>query len=349
MWKFVCLIAFVSYVHTARVPRTFMCGSKNYFTTDNGIINSHAGFDAGHNYGKNINCEWRIEAPTGMNVELVAKQFNIELDTACAYDWVELFDGNSTHSPSLGKFCGTTFNPISSTQRFLTIQFITDESDQGHGFQFFYNFTSEIVSICAPHQFKCNNGKCIDGTFRCDNDDDCGDDSDEQGCPTGGGNNGACNVNEFKCHNDGRCISGSWVCDGDNDCGDNSDEQPSVCTTSVSCGASNLTGVSGSINSPNYPTNYPPNAHCSWYIQAPAGTQSISFKFDDVFNIESDTTCDYDFVKLSSNGNSFTHGPFCGTFAPTPFTIPGDHAYVSFTSDSSDQYPGFRLDWNANE
>lgn len=65
---------------------------------------------------------------------------------SCSYDYLELFDGNSTRSsPSLGRFCGYFFTPISSTQRFLTLQFVTDYNIQSRGFKLLYNFTTDVV------------------------------------------------------------------------------------------------------------------------------------------------------------------------------------------------------------
>lgn len=32
---------------------------------------------------------------------------------------------------------------------------------------------------CQPGQFACMNGRCIRAQWKCDNDDDCGDGSDE--------------------------------------------------------------------------------------------------------------------------------------------------------------------------
>ena len=42
-------------------------------------------------------------------------------------------------------------------------------------------------STCDPEEsFTCRNGRCISRTWRCDLDDDCGDNSDEDGCAVSG-------------------------------------------------------------------------------------------------------------------------------------------------------------------
>lgn len=69
---------------------------------------------------------------------------------------------------------------------------------------------------CLTTEFRCDNGKCIDKRWTCDKQDDCGDSSDERGCP--------CVTHQFTCTNKG-CIDVGYKCDGKDDCGDNSDEQ----------------------------------------------------------------------------------------------------------------------------
>ena len=53
----------------------------------------------------------------------------------------------------------------------------------------------------------------------CDLNDDCGDNTDEEGCQKH-----SCESWQFQCDN-GKCLPSAWACDGDNDCGDASDEK----------------------------------------------------------------------------------------------------------------------------
>ncbi|TNN64423.1 Low-density lipoprotein receptor-related protein 2 [Liparis tanakae] len=73
---------------------------------------------------------------------------------------------------------------------------------------------------CQPDQFTCMNGRCIRAQWKCDNDNDCGDGSDEleRVCAFH-----TCEPTVFTCGN-GRCVPYHYRCDHYDDCGDDSDE-----------------------------------------------------------------------------------------------------------------------------
>lgn len=351
--RFISLFLFVTICFSLAVKGDLRCGSNTLLTQNNGEIISHAGYEFGHNYGKNLNCTWTMQAPAGQFVELVAENFSVYggfSSSNCYGDYVQLFDGDSMKSKSLGKFCGSSFNPISSTTNKLTLQFVTNGYTQYQGFRFFYNFTDHVIHSCPAYLFRCDNGYCLSKSYKCDTDDDCGDDSDEQNCPIV-----TCSASQFTCNNH-KCEPLSWLCDGDNDCGDGSDELSSNChlyttTTTHSpayyCGQMNYTGVTGTIHSLNYPSHYPRMSFCRYQIYAPSWTHSISFAFNSVFGLESNSLCSFDSVKIYSDRHTYTHGPFCGFTAPQSFAIPTNHAIVEFRSDGINNYNGFQLTYSA--
>uniref|UniRef100_A0A9J8D3X8 Low density lipoprotein receptor-related protein 8, apolipoprotein e receptor n=1 Tax=Cyprinus carpio carpio TaxID=630221 RepID=A0A9J8D3X8_CYPCA len=77
---------------------------------------------------------------------------------------------------------------------------------------------------CESGQFQCRNGRCIPTPWRCDDDDDCSDNSDEENCPKK-----TCATTDFACKN-GQCVPARWRCDGEPECPDGSDEADSTCS-----------------------------------------------------------------------------------------------------------------------
>ncbi|XP_032221271.1 low-density lipoprotein receptor-related protein 8 isoform X1 [Nematostella vectensis] len=99
--------------------------------------------------------------------------------------------------------------------------------------------TKERQFVCKNNEFTCvNTQKCIAATWKCDGEDDCGDNSDEINCPKA-----TCNPDtQFRCTN-GRCIPRRWVCDKDDDCHDGSDERNSCAT--MTCSENEITCGNG--------------------------------------------------------------------------------------------------------
>ncbi|XP_040612954.1 low-density lipoprotein receptor-related protein 8 isoform X14 [Mesocricetus auratus] len=81
----------------------------------------------------------------------------------------------------------------------------------------------EPAKECEEDQFRCRNDRCIPSVWRCDEDNDCSDNSDEDDCPKR-----TCADSDFTCDN-GHCIPERWKCDGEEECPDGSDESKATC------------------------------------------------------------------------------------------------------------------------
>ena len=88
--------------HTLTVFVPSGCG--RHINEPNGTLES-PGYP--NNYPSNADCIWVISAPKGHHIELEFKRFDIhKVGGGCRYDYVEIRDGNSRDSPSLGRHCG---------------------------------------------------------------------------------------------------------------------------------------------------------------------------------------------------------------------------------------------------
>ena len=87
------------------------CGGK--LTTPNGILTSPS---YPNNYPDNADCVYTISQPTGTVIVLTFQSMNIEYESTCDFDYLEIRDGNSGDSPLLGKLCGSDIPaPIQSS------------------------------------------------------------------------------------------------------------------------------------------------------------------------------------------------------------------------------------------
>jgi len=104
----------------------------------------HPGGPSKH-YPDSVESYFYIIVPLAVRIELefsstyIWNGFDIEWGSGsvCDYDWLEIFDGPTSASPSLGKYCNTTGKPVglSSTGNALTFHFHSDAAVIGQGFE----------------------------------------------------------------------------------------------------------------------------------------------------------------------------------------------------------------------
>lgn len=102
-------------------------------------------------YTTNSWCEWRITAPFGHVIRFQFLYFNLERgDTRCLNDYIEVFDGNSADSTSLGRFCGHYYpEMLESSSNNMLIVFKSDSKVVRTGFKAEYYTRKGTSEFCA--------------------------------------------------------------------------------------------------------------------------------------------------------------------------------------------------------
>ncbi|KAJ4929977.1 hypothetical protein JOQ06_018993 [Pogonophryne albipinna] len=124
----------------------FHCGGD--LVSDSGFVGSE-GFPSF--YKPNSKCTWRITVPEGTVVMLTFRIFDLEADSQCRYDYLDVYNGQSNLVQKLGRFCGT-FRPgaLISTTNSMMLEMGSDESTQGRGFVAYFSGAKPYVD---DHQF----------------------------------------------------------------------------------------------------------------------------------------------------------------------------------------------------
>ena len=99
------------------------------------------------NYENNKDCQVTIRFSGGVRIRFEA--FNIELSKSCAYDYIEVRDGDSANSNLIGsRLCGTTIpDPIESSGSSLTLIFHTDVNTVETGFEIILPWQISFMDI----------------------------------------------------------------------------------------------------------------------------------------------------------------------------------------------------------
>ncbi|ODM91924.1 Tolloid-like protein 2, partial [Orchesella cincta] len=152
-----------------------VCGGVLFALTQEEYIYSHANY-GDTMYGDSEDCEWIIEmaaddeagadtddllidheewqqrqqalGPQDYVVELTFLSFEVEDENDCAFDFVEIFNGDdaSTQSKSLGRYCGNRLPPPirSDENGALVIRFKSDDTVNAKGFAAVYRAVSTM-------------------------------------------------------------------------------------------------------------------------------------------------------------------------------------------------------------
>ncbi len=101
-------------------------------------------------YWNNTNCDWLIAPDSVENITLTFTSINTQANA----DFISVYDGVDATAPLIGKYSGNQLPPtITSTGNRLYITFTSDGSEQGQGFDAYYE--SKIVGV-TPITFNNN-------------------------------------------------------------------------------------------------------------------------------------------------------------------------------------------------
>ena len=96
------------------------CGHGGFNSSYGGIITSPS---YPNNYPPNTDCTYTISQPTGTVILLNFLSMDIDYDSSCDYDYIEIRDGPTAGSPLLDKLCGNEIPAsIQSSQNQLWIR-----------------------------------------------------------------------------------------------------------------------------------------------------------------------------------------------------------------------------------
>ncbi|XP_051241548.1 ovochymase-2 [Dicentrarchus labrax] len=104
------------------------------------------------NYPNGALYQWRITVPEGERVRLTFTSFDL-VPEVCG-DFVQVYDGDTAGSSSVGKFCGGTMpKPIESTGNTMVVRFKSDNTLTSKGFKATYT-KSSLPPVVVPTTVK---------------------------------------------------------------------------------------------------------------------------------------------------------------------------------------------------
>lgn len=323
-----------------------------------------------HNYPPFKECTWIIQAPPGHQIHLKSNAFTMESHDHCNFDFLEVRNGATNTSTLLGKFCGTNFpSNLKSFSNVLFIRFVSDFSHSESGFEIEWEstatgcggiLTTHEGSISSPnYPMPYHNGAYC--TYRID---------------TSQGSNLEIVFDDLDFEARSYCFDSVEVLDGktmksltkgpicsratpfnftttDNTAivlfkTDYSDSGRGFNLNYKTLCNRKLKGLSGVIESPNFPNNYPHHLDCDWTIEVPLGNKiGIEFSHFDLEIPVFAEHCDFDYLEiaeLDETDRAIETKRHCRA-KPKAFESSAKSVKIKLHSDVSQTQSGFRLEW----
>ncbi|CAH0628596.1 unnamed protein product [Chrysodeixis includens] len=347
-------------------------GCGGYYTADKGEIVSPTYNGA---YLSNLLCEYKIKTSAGTKIKITFISFKLERSFRCKYDYLKIYNGQSSDARVVGKFCGSTYpKTYTSTTNSLYMIFRTDRSMASDGFRITYEAICEttivgdsgiIKSPGYPFSYPANKvcvyiiatvpGKAIQLTFQ---DFDI-EDSKYYDCRFD-------NIEVRDGHDANSTLLGKY-------CGGAAHTPPvqtstlnymyirfqsdlslsgtgfyaNYTTIDTECGGV-YRETTGLINHPSGDESmYKNYQSCKWILIAPEGMH-IKLTWNR-FDIEDMVGCSSDYLKLveiDDENNNQVSGTFCGSHSPPAFTTTTNRLMLQFVSDGSIRSSGFSVSYS---
>ena len=105
------------------------------------VIKSPMDTDEDGIYTANSLCRWLIVAPPGFVIQLNFMSFDLEFDSECKYDYVQIFFNGTGKGEKIGPYCGVNVPALITTiDNIATIEFHSDSSASKDGFAITLSF-----------------------------------------------------------------------------------------------------------------------------------------------------------------------------------------------------------------
>ncbi|XP_055528454.1 cubilin homolog [Wyeomyia smithii] len=331
-------------------------------------------------YRASQQCDYTIQAPVGKAILLDFTDFDIEGNSYpnCDLDYVEIHDSYESNNNSLiGRYCSAKVPPRAiSTLNVLLMRFVSDVSISGKGFRANFSYvdvacggviTSEDVTIRPPSIAdqgsylpdldcrwvivapKTHAIQLTWNSFELEKSTNCMydfveiyDNSTQRNVSIG---RYCGTVKPPAITSAGNILTIRFKTDSSNS-KDGFGLTFRFIDVQKLCGG-NFHTISGVVKSPGYPNDYPAGKQCEWVITVPKG-QQIRLNVKN-FTMEKHTSCRFDGLEIRNGGtvSSPLIGKYCGTDDFDGIISFSNKLYLKFYSDSSRNYQGFEIEWDA--